>query len=266
MTLKGSYADDCAFALHLADEVDTLTLKGFGAPSLKVELKSDSTPVTEIDQAAEEVIRACLDRHNPGDAIYGEEFGSKGGGPRQWVIDPVDGTKNYIRGVPIWGTLIALLVEGDPVMGVASAPALGMRWFASRGDGAWKGRGVKDATRLKVSGVESLADASFSYASLTGWESAGLMEEFLDLQKRMWRTRAFGDFWSYMLVAEGVVDVAAEPDLALYDMAALVPIVEEAGGRFTSLTGVRGPFGGNALATNSLLHDEVLRCLGGSAT
>ncbi len=264
MTAKGPYADDLSFALHLADEVDALTLKSFGRHSLQVEMKGDSTPVTEIDRTAEEMIRTCLERHNPEDAIYGEEFGSKGGGPRQWVIDPVDGTKNYIRGVPVWGTLIALLVEGDPVMGVASAPALGMRWFASRGDGAWKGTALNDSTRLKVSAIDSLSEASLSYASLTGWESAGLLENFLDLQRRMWRTRAFGDFWSYMLVAEGVMEVAAEPDLALYDMAALVPIVEEAGGRFTSLTGVRGPFGGNALATNGLVHDEVLRRLAGS--
>jgi histidinol-phosphatase len=258
MTAKGPYADDLAFALHLADEVDAVTLQGFGNPSLQVETKGDSTPVTEIDRAAEETIRTLLDHQFPEDAIYGEEFGSKGGGPRQWVIDPVDGTKNYIRGVPVWGTLIALLEEGDPVMGVASAPALGCRWFASRGDGAWKGRGLRDAVCLKVSAIDTLSEASLSYSSLTGWEEAGLLDRFLDLQKRMWRTRAFGDFWSYMLVAEGAVEVAAEPELALYDMAALVPIVEEAGGRFTSLSGVRGPFGGNALATNGLVHDEVL--------
>lgn len=261
MTAKGPYADDLALALHLADEVDSLTLKGFGDASIRVETKDDLTPVTEVDRAAEEAIRVLLDRHLPDDAIYGEEFGTKGGGPRQWVIDPVDGTKNYIRGVPVWGTLIALLVEGDPVMGVASAPALGCRWFASREDGAWKGQGPGDARRLQVSAIDSLSESTLSYASLGGWEQAGLLENFLDLQRRMWRTRAFGDFWSYTLVAEGVVEVAAEPDLALYDMAALVPIVEEAGGRFTSLAGVRGPFGGNALATNGLLHDEVLRRL-----
>ncbi|MCJ7826675.1 MAG: histidinol-phosphatase [Demequinaceae bacterium] len=259
--MTGPYADDLALALSLADEVDTLTLAGFGDASLKVETKEDLTPVTEIDRAAEERIRTLLEKSLPDDSIYGEEFGTKGGGPRQWVIDPVDGTKNFIRGIPVWGTLIALLVEGDPVMGVASAPALGARWFASRGDGAWKGRGPKDARRLKVSAIDSLSEATLSYSSLTGWEEAGLLDRFLDLQRMMWRTRAFGDFWSYMLVAEGVVEVATEPSLALYDMAALVPIVEEAGGRFTSLSGVRGPFGEDALASNGLVHDEVVRLL-----
>jgi histidinol-phosphatase len=261
MPKTGPYSEDLVLALHLADEVDEVTLSGFGNASLRVETKDDMTPVTEVDRAAEEKIRTLLDRHCPADAVYGEEFGSKGGGPRQWVIDPVDGTKNYVRGIPVWGTLISLLDEGDPVMGVVTAPALGLRWFASRGDGAWKGPRVRDSIPIHVSGVDRLADATLSYSSLGGWEDDGLLDTFLDLHRKVWRTRAFGDFWSYMLVAEGVVEMAAEPSLALYDMAALVPIVEEAGGRFTSLTGVRGPFGGNALATNGLLHDEVVRLL-----
>lgn len=252
------YSDDLALALHLADTADAVTLEGFGDPSLLVESKRDQTPVTEADRAAEEAIRNILGRQLPDDAVVGEEFGMKGGGERQWVIDPIDGTKNYIRGIPVWGSLIALLVEGDPVVGVVSAPALGLRWFASRGDGAWKGRGRKDAARIRVSSVDALAEASLSSSSLTGWEDAGLLDRFLDLQRRVAHTRAFGDFWSYMLVAEGAVEVATEPSLALYDMAALAPIVEEAGGRFTSLAGDRGPFGGDALATNGLLHDEVL--------
>ncbi len=257
MTASG-YADDLSLALHLADAADAITLRGFGDSSIRVESKRDQTPVTEIDRTAEEAIRGILERHLPDDAVLGEEFGTTGGGPRQWVIDPVDGTKNYIRGVPVWGSLIALLVEGDPVMGVVSAPALGSRWFASRGDGAWKGRGPGDAARIRVSTVDSLSEAGLSYSSLTGWEEEGLLDQFLILQRQMGRTRAFGDFWSYMLVAEGTVEVATEPSLALYDMAALAPIVEEAGGRFTSLAGDRGPFGGDALATNGLLHDEVL--------
>ncbi len=261
MSHTGPYSEDLLLALHLADEVDEVTLSGYMNPSLHVEIKGDSTPVTEVDRAAEEKIRTILDRHCPTDAVLGEEFGSKGGGPRQWVIDPIDGTKNYIRGVPVWGSLIALLDEGDPVIGVVTAPALGLRWFAARGDGAWKGPSVRDSTRIHVSTVDRLVDATLSYASLGGWEEAGLLDKFLELHRKMWRTRAFGDFWSYMLVAEGAVEVAAEPSLALYDMAALVPIVEEAGGRFTSLTGVRGPFGGNALATNGTLHDEVLKFL-----
>lgn len=261
MAATGPYTDDLVFALHLADAVDQVTMAGFGTTSLNIEFKDDLSPVTEIDRAAELCIRDLLDRHYPDDAVYGEEFGSKGGGERQWVIDPVDGTKNFLRGIPVWGSLIALLVNGDPVMGVVTAPALGMRWFASRGDGAWKGPGIRSAKRLHVSPVDRLSDATLSYASLTGWEEAGLLDPFLQLHRDMWRTRAFGDFWSYMMVAEGIVEVAAEPELQLYDMAALVPIIEEAGGTFTSLTGQRGPFGGNALATNGLLHDEVLRRL-----
>ena len=261
MTAPGPYAEDLALALHLADAVDAVTMGGFGNRSLHVEIKDDNTPVTEVDRAAEAKLRELLDRHRPADAVYGEEFGSKGGGPRQWVIDPVDGTKGYLRGIPVWGTLIALLEEGDPVMGVATAPALGLRWFASRGEGAWKGKDRKSARPLRVSTIDRLSEATLSYSSLTGWEDRGGLDRFLALQRKMWRTRAFGDFWSYMLVAEGVIEVATEPDLAIYDMAALVPIVEEAGGRFTSLRGERGPFGGNALATNGLLHDEVLRLL-----
>lgn len=266
MTIVGPYSDDLKLALHLADQSDSVTLGGFGNRCLQIDTKPDATPVTEIDHAVEELIRDILEHERFDDAVVGEEFGTKGGGPRQWVVDPVDGTKNFIRGVPVWASLIALLVEGDPVMGVASAPALGLRWFACREGGAWKGRSPQDAAKLRVSTVDTLSEASLSYSSLKGWEEAGLLDNFLALQRRMWRTRAYGDFFSYMLVAEGAVDVATEPSLALYDMAALVPIVEEAGGRFTSLTGVRGPFGGNALATNGLLHDEVLSRLKGQAT
>lgn len=262
MHAQGPYAEDLVLALHIADAVDAVTMAEFGSPSLRVETKADETPVTEVDRAAEQAIRTLLDRHRPADAVFGEEFGSKGGGPREWVIDPVDGTKNYVRGIPVWGSLIALLDNGHPVMGVVTAPALGMRWFAAKGDGAWKGASQREARRLAVSSISRLSDATLSYASLTGWEAKGMLEPFLDFQRGLWRTRAFGDFWSYMMVAEGVVEIACEPELQLYDMAALVPIVEEAGGRFTNLTGEPGPFGGNALATNGLLHDEVLAALG----
>jgi histidinol-phosphatase len=214
-----------------------------------------------VDRSAEQTVRGILEHHRPKDAIHGEEFGSQGGGPRQWIVDPVDGTRNYIRGIPVWATLIALLDEGKPVLGVVSAPALGMRWFAAKGDGAWKGARMRDATPIRVSEVDRLEDAAMSYSSLGGWGNAGLLPAFLDLLATMGRTRAFGDFWSYMMVAEGIVEVAAEPELQIYDMAALVPIVEEAGGRFTSLDGRSGPFGGSAVATNGILHTEVLRRL-----
>jgi histidinol-phosphatase len=193
--------------------------------------------------------------------VIGEELEKTGHGPRQWVVDPIDGTKNFVRGVPVWATLIALVDEGRPVLGVVSAPALNRRWWAAVGSGAWSGPRLSSATRLHVSGVTDLSDASLSYSSLTGWEERGHLPAFLDLTRRVWRTRAYGDFWSYVLVAEGAVDVACEPELAVHDMAALVPVVTEAGGRFTSLEGVDGPFGGNALATNGHLHDAVLTVL-----
>jgi histidinol-phosphatase len=164
--------------------------------------------------------------------------------------------------VPVWGTLIALVVDEDPVLGLVAAPALGRRWWAAKGSGAWAGRSLTSASRINVSGVSRLEDASLSVSSMTSWDAVGRSEAMLDLARSCWRERGFGDFWSYMLLAEGAVDIAAEPELALYDMAALAPIVTEAGGRFTSLSGVDGPFGGNALATNGLLHDRVLDLIG----
>jgi histidinol-phosphatase len=252
------YDDDLRLAHVIADQVDAQTMGRFKAQDLTVESKPDTTPVTDADRTAEEIVRAQLSRTRPRDSVLGEEFGVTGHGSRQWVIDPIDGTKNFVRGVPVWATLIALLDADQPVVGVVSAPALGRRWWAGRGSGAWTGRSLSAATRLKVSGVTRVADASLSYSSVSSWRAAGLGEEFTDLESACWRTRAYGDFWSYMLVAEGAVDIACEPELELYDMAALVPIVMEAGGRFTSLTGVDGPFGGNAVATNGLLHDDVL--------
>lgn len=262
MPREERYDDDLRLALIMADQVDSLTMARFKAQDLRVETKPDTTPVTDADRAAEDLVRAILGRSRSRDAVLGEERGSTGHGRRQWVIDPIDGTKNFVRGVPVWGTLIALLDADRPVVGVVSAPALGRRWWAALGAGAWTGRSLSQATRLRVSAVRDLADASLSYASLDGWAARGDLDRFLDLTRRLWRTRAYGDFWSYMLVAEGAVDVAAEPELALYDMAALVPIVTEAGGAFTSLDGTPGPHGGNAVATNGLLHEAVLEAIG----
>ena len=195
------------------------------------------------------------------DCVLGEEFGRTGRSPRQWVIDPIDGTKNFVRGVPVWATLIGLVEDGEVVVGLVSAPALGRRWWATAGSGAWTGRSLSASRRLRVSGVSGLEDASLSYASLSGWARRRRLGAMLSLMRDCWRTRAYGDFWSYMLVAEGAVDLAAEPELELYDMAALVPIVTQAGGRFTSLAGEAGPWGGDAVATNGLLHDVVLERL-----
>ncbi|NKX54515.1 histidinol-phosphatase [Arthrobacter mobilis] len=262
MTLEPhNYTDDLRLAHVMADAVDAMTMSRFKALDLQIETKPDLTPVTDADRAAEEAIRGQLSRARPRDAVVGEEFGSTGHGLRRWVVDPIDGTKNFVRGVPVWATLIALVDEDRPVVGVVSAPALGRRWWAAKGTGAYSGRSLSAATRLGVSRVSSLADASLSYSSLTGWKERGNLDEFLNLTESVWRTRAYGDFWSYCLVAEGAVDIACEPELNLHDMAALVPIVTEAGGRFTSLEGEEGPFGGNALATNGLLHEEVLHLL-----
>lgn len=253
-----TYNDDLRLAHVMADSVDSMTMERFKSLDLAVETKPDLTPVTDADRAAEEAIRGQLKRSRPRDAVLGEEFGSTGHGSRRWIIDPIDGTKNYVRGVPVWATLIALVDEGRPVVGVVSAPALGRRWWAAEGMGAYAGKSLARATPLQVSRVSSLADASLSYSSLSGWKERGQLDNMLALHDQVWRTRAYGDFWSYCLLAEGAVDIATEPELGLHDMAALVPIVQEAGGRFTSLDGEDGCFGGNALATNSLLHDEAL--------
>lgn len=260
MTRSG-YDDDLRLAHVIADQVDSTTMARFKAQDLQVDTKPDTTPVTDADRRAEEIVRAQLARTRPRDAVVGEELPDTGHGPRQWVIDPIDGTKNFVRGVPVWATLIALIDDGRPVLGVVSAPALGRRWWAAVGSGAWTGRSLAAASRLQVSQVSRLEDASLSYSSLSGWEERGRLEAFLDLTRSVWRTRAYGDFWSYVLVAEGAVDVATEPELALHDMAALVPIVTEAGGRFTSLSGEPGPFGGSAIASNALLHDQALALL-----
>lgn len=255
------YDDDLRLAHVIADQVDAQTMARYQAQDLDIETKPDNTPVTDADRSAEEILRGQLSRTRPRDAVVGEEFGASGHGDRRWVIDPIDGTKNFVRGVPVWATLIALIDGEDPVLGLVSAPALQRRWWAALGSGAWTGRSLSAARRLSVSGVTDLADASLSYSSLGGWEELGLLDAFLDLTEAVWRTRAYGDFWSYMLAAEGAVDIACEPELSLHDMAALAPIVTEAGGRFTSLAGQDGPYGGNALVTNSHLHDAVMAYL-----
>src|ERR687884_330350 len=256
------YTDDLRLAHVLADDADSITTSRFKALDLHVMTKPDLTPVTDADQAVEEGIRRTLSRARPRDVVYGEEQGTTGHGQRCWVVDPIDGTKNFVRGVPVWATLIGLMVDGEVVVGVVSAPQLNRRWWAMRDGGAWTGKSLLRASQCQVSDVSRIEDASLSYSSLGGWDERGQLDDFLALSRRCWRTRAYGDFWSYMLVAEGAVDLACEPDLAVHDMAALVPIVTEAGGRFTSLDGTDGPFGGNALASNGHLHDAALSFLG----
>ncbi len=253
-----SLLDDLRLAHVLADAADGITMNRFKSRDLVITAKPDRTPVTDADTAVEDAIRSMLRRTRPRDAVHGEEREDSGWGPRRWVIDPIDGTANFLRGVPVWATLIGLMVGHQVVAGVVSAPALGRRWWASRGNGAYTGRSLLQANRCQVSGISSIEDASLSYASIGGWVASGRGQQFVDLMRDCWRTRAYGDFWSYMLLAEGAVDLACEPELALHDMAAVSVVVQEAGGRFTNLDGVPGPHGPGAVATNGLLHDEVI--------
>lgn len=252
-------AKDLDLALRLADIGDRLAMKQFRSADLVIETKPDFTPVTEADRSVERALRDELARTRPTDAILGEEYGSAGDAHRTWVLDPIDGTKNYVRGVPVWATLVALKWGDDVVVGVVSAPALARRWWASRGNGAF----ALDPTstvprRLQVSRVGRLADASFSFSDSQGWAERSASAALAALMHDTWRSRAYGDFWSHMMVAEGVVDVAAEPFLESYDMAALIPVIQEAGGRVTSFTGGAALVGGSMLSTNGLLHADVL--------
>jgi len=252
---------DLALAHRLADAADAVTTGRFRADDLAVTAKPDLTPVTDADRGAEQAMRRLLETERPADALVGEEYGVTGDSPRRWVMDPIDGTKNFVRGVPVWATLVALQQDGRSVVGVVSAPALGRRWWAAEGGGSWTGTSVRDARRCRVSEVTAVEDAFLSYASLFGWEAHGRLPEFLELMRRVWRTRAYGDFWSHVMVAEGVVDLAAEPEVSLWDLAALQVVVTEAGGRFTDLSGVDHADGGNVVTTNGLLHERVLAAL-----
>lgn len=260
-----NFGEDLRLLLEIADQVDRYTLEHFTQRDYQVCEKADLTPVSDIDRGAEQMIRQALAAARPDDLIYGEEYGGNAAEAThaRWIIDPIDGTKNFVRGVPVWATLIGLELAGEMVASVVSAPALARRWWAGRGLGSWRAFNGGEPQANRVSKISELKDASLSYSSLIGWEERGKLPAFLELTRKVWRTRAYGDFYSYMLVAEGVVDAAAEPELEIYDMAALVPIVEEAGGRFTSLQRKSGCQGGNALATNSHLHQRILALLGG---
>ncbi len=248
---------DLELALLLAQAADEVSLSRFQALDLKVETKPDRTPVTDADQAVETRIRELIAQHAPGDAVIGEEFEDTGSGSRQWVIDPIDGTANYLRGLPIWGSLIALRIDGVPVTSVVSAPALGRRWWATQGGGAWTSDVDGKQRKIEVSKVSRLEDSYISYNSLQQWQRLGKIANLESLSSKVWRIRAFGDFLSYMFVAEGVIDAASEPDLKIHDIAALVPIVVEAGGRFTALDSELKDDSSTVLASNGLLHEAV---------
>jgi histidinol-phosphatase len=252
---------DQDLALELAEAADEISLARFRALDLRVESKPDSSPVTDADRSVEERIRGILARHRPDDAIIGEEFANHGNSSRTWIIDPIDGTANYLRGIPIWASLIALRVDGEITTSVVSAPALGRRWWAQRGSGAFT-KDIDGTVRaLRASRVNDLAASSISYNSLQLWDQSGKLDQLLALSREVWRTRAFGDFLSYMYLAEGSLEMVSEHDLKLYDIAALVPIVEEAGGTFTALNGPLNAGSSSVLATNALLHETFLKAL-----
>jgi histidinol-phosphatase len=259
---QAGLADDLALALQLAGTADAITLDRFRAADLKVTRKPDRTPVTDADTATEDALRAVLGHERPEDALLGEERGgevSENG--RGWVLDPIDGTKNFSRGVPAWATLIGLTVHGRAVAGVVSAPALGRRWWGAVGLGAWASDNGGPARRIAVSGVADLADAYLSTTDFRTFSGRGELDRWLALADACWETRAFGDFWQYCLVAEGVIDLAVDRSASVWDLAALVPILAEAGGRLTDLTGADTHEGGNALASNGRVHDAALALL-----
>lgn len=254
---------DLELAHHLADTADQISLARFGAIDLQITQKPDLTPVSDADRKIEEVIRQHLAKSNPGDGVIGEEFENKvSTNKREWILDPIDGTKNYIRGVPIWASLIALRENNEITATVVSAPAINRRWYAAKGEGAFVNENIlgnQKSRRLKVSGVSKIADASFAFAEIVKkdhWETN--YEPFLKLTNEVWRSRGFGDFWAHMLVAEGAVDFTIEPKLALWDMAALYLIVKEAGGAFTNLAGQDGVAGPGAICSNGKLHNELV--------
>jgi histidinol-phosphatase len=255
------FADDLALAVRLADAADAISAAKFRSRELHIDVKPDRTHVTEADLAVERALREILSAERAGDSILGEEYGVEGDARRQWIIDPIDGTANYLRGVPVWGTLVALAIDGVPVVGVVSSPALGKRWWAAKDAGAWVSENGAEPRRLRVSAVAELADASISFQSIQQWDKAGYLDRLIGLTRRVWRDRAYGDMWSYMLLAEGLVDAVGEFGVKTYDLAALIPIVEEAGGRFTSITGESGPGNGSSLASNGVLHEALLDVL-----
>jgi histidinol-phosphatase len=255
--------DDLALALELADVADSITLERYGAADLEVVTKPDLTPVTEADTAVERAIRDRLASVRPQDSVIGEEYGDTGAATRRWIIDPIDGTMSYVRGLPFWATLVALQDGNDVVLGVVSAPALHRRWWAARGTGAYLDDGLGAAPRrIRVSAIAELGDAHLCLSAASEWEAIGRLDAILELERRCWRTRGYGDLWSYMFVAEGALEIGLDPKASVWDLAAMQVIVEEAGGRFSDLSGIARLDGGNAVATNGLLHEAVLEILG----
>ena len=248
---------DLHLAMDLADAADAITMRHYQSATLSVRTKTDTTPVSEADEAVERMIRERLSAERPDDGIVGEEFGTSGATSRRWILDPIDGTKNYVRGIPVWGTLIGIEENGRISAGVISAPAMGRRWWASRGEGAFV-RALGMTRAIRASAIDTLEEAHLTYDSVTDFDLHGGAVRFLSLMRRCTRSRGFGDFWAHMLVAEGAVEIAIEPSVAIWDMAPVQIIVEEAGGRFTDMAGNARIDGGSAVSTNGLVHDAVL--------
>jgi histidinol-phosphatase len=258
------HAEDLKLALELADIADAITLPRFKASDLVVETKPDLTPVSESDKAAELAIREQLAKNRPDDFVIGEEFGglpedAKGG--RAWILDPIDGTKSYVRGVATWSTLIALSDHDELTVAVVSMPAIRRRWWATRGGGAFVTGPGPDGDpvteQIHVSKVAALADAQLGWSGIEDWDAIGKGEQILALARGVWRTRGIGDAWQYMLVAEGAFEIATDPEATLWDLAAPCLIVEEAGGIFTSISGEKSAGAGSGFATNGLLHEAA---------
>ncbi|WP_341998681.1 histidinol phosphatase [Microbacterium sp. LWH7-1.2] len=258
---EGDLRADLDLALRLADAADAASMSRFDAADLDVRLKADASHVTEADLATERALRDLLESERPSDGVFGEEYGVTGDSARQWIIDPIDGTANYLKGIPMWTTLIALAIDGVPRVGVASQPAIGRRWWAATGLGAWTNTPTGEAKRLAVSAVDAIADSSVSFQSIGQWRDAGKLEALERLTSSVWRDRGYGDAWPYMLLAEGRLEFVAEFDVKEYDIAALVPIVTEAGGKFTSFDGDDSISGRSSLATNRVLHSAYLDLL-----
>ena len=247
------------FALELADAADRIAMRHFRRRP-RVDRKPDRTYVTQADTAIELELRARIEKKYPAHGVLAEEYGDRSSNQEtRWIIDPIDATHSYLRGVPAFATLIALERAGVLEVGVISAPAMSERWHAVRGGGAWSGK-----RRLRVSQVGQLEDAQVFYASRTAFAAAGKQRGFDAVVQAAWRDRGFGDFWGYALVAEGAGEAMFEPELYSWDLAAPLILVEEAGGRLTDFTGKRTYAGGNALASNGLLHDVILEKLNGS--
>ena len=266
--------DDLALALELADVADAITMARFRAEDLVVETKPDLTPVSEADRAVEQALREHLATRRPQDIVFGEEYGGgdpadgaggagwaasgAGGGARRWIVDPIDGTKGYVRRMQVWGTLLALEEDGEMTVGVVSAPAMGRRWWAARGAGAFTTDAAGAEPRpVRVSGVRELQDAQVCFGGHEEWRQTGRLDALLALSEQCWRTRGYGDFWQYMLVAEGAMEIGLDPEVSLWDLAAPMVVVQEAGGQFTDLGGRTTPDGGDAIATNGVLHEAA---------